>query len=252
MGMPDPGLSEAGRTFCRSFGTTCNSDLGVPVLLQHLMPASPRKQISESISVGVSAFTVVFVDAMAEACSLLPPDQAHSLSGSGFADCGVIVSRQMMQRFADLCRSHSPVFGDSPSIPATADRLHKWLLHGYWLRLVVPTALEKARGHMQDLGLIGSVPESPSMDVARHAGIGWTMAIKTTYRFFLAALDMALHPLCQHPCLLYELMKMDLTVDDIRDNVHLTLTGEVAPPIVVFTSRHDSSAGNFSDPSTDR
>jgi len=187
------------------------------------MHTTSRKQISQSsIADGVQALTGVFVEAMVEACSLVPRGREEVLCGSGFSECGVIVSHQMTRRFGDLCQSLSPVFGDNPCIPATADSLHKWLLHAYWLRLVVPIALGQARDRMQEL-----------MDTLQTSSPDWIRGISMTYQFFLAALDMALHS-CQHPRFLDELPILDLTVNDIRDNVHVTIVGHQASRIVEF------------------
>ena len=188
------------------------------------MHSTSRKKISQSrIAVEVTALTAVFVDAMIEACSLVSRGRDEVLCGAGFSECGVIITQEMMQRFRGHCRSLSPVFGDNPCIPATADSLHKSMLHAYWLRVVVPAALGKAREHMQAL-----------MDFLQISSPDWITGISMTYQFFLATVDMALQQLCQHPRLLDELPIIDLTVNDIRDNIHVTFTGHQTSRIVVF------------------
>ena len=188
------------------------------------MHTTSRKQISESsIAAGVKALTPVFFDAMVEACSLVSRRrQEENLCGIGFSECGVILSLETSQHYSDLCQSLSPVFGDNPCIPATAKDSHKWWLQAYWLRLVVPVALGNARSMMEAL-----VDWFPSRSFDR-------TGVSLAYRFFLALLDGALHELCQHPHLLDELPIIDLTVNDIKDNVHVTIIGLQASRIVVF------------------
>ena len=207
----------------------CSSDLAEcprPAPSSTTMHTTSRKQISQSsIDAGIKALTPVFVDAMVEACSLVSRGLQEDLCGIGFSECGVIISHETSQHYADLCRSLSPVFGDNACIPATAESSHKWWLQAYWLRLVVPVALGKAREHTEAL-----------MDCLRNvfpSNLDIT-GISNAYRFFLALLDAALHSLIQAPHLLDELPNIDLTVNDIKDNVHVTLIGHQASRIVVF------------------